>query len=344
MIRISKLFILITLLLLGCWLLPWCVAFLSTDQQSVPFALYSTRLNDFLKMDYDEEKGIIREDTKGNHYTQEQTDSLLPCFYVRQLMADQRFPDSIQGMPVTPRNIQLTNFNFRANAYDLNAPVIGLYPLLESMSGRVDLVMPDDVFRITGQRIEFVVMETNTIDETKSQVFTQALLKKKFVFPARLIAGNPNARKEYDQGYLLLDAEGKLFHLKQLRGRPYVRAVSLPEGLEVEHLFVTEFNDRKTLGYLVDASHHFYVLETKGYRICKTGIPSYNPVTDDCMIIGNRFNWTMRVSNENADNYYALDANDYRLLQTLENPVQRAPFSILSFTSMYDKFVRLRWF
>ena len=100
-------------------------------------------------MGYEESVGLIRRDQSGNNYTQEQTDSILPLFYVRQLMADERFPDSLMGVPVSPRQVQITNFNFRVSAADINAPSVPLYPLLESMSGRVDLKMPDDVFRIT---------------------------------------------------------------------------------------------------------------------------------------------------------------------------------------------------
>ena len=162
-------------------------------------------------------------------------------------MADERFPDSLMGVPVSPRQVQITNFNFRVSAADINAPSVPLYPLLESMSGRVDLKMPDDVFRITPHGIEFIVMENNTIDQEKSKVFTEVLKKKEFRFPAQYVAGNPSTRKEYDEGYLILDAEGKLFHMKQTQGRPYVRAIPLPEGLNAKYLFITEFQDRKTL-------------------------------------------------------------------------------------------------
>ena len=62
------------------------------------------------------------------------------------------------------------------------------------------------------------------------------MTKKDFRFPAIEIAGNPTVKKEYDEGYLLLDADRRLFHLKQVKGRPYVRAITLPEGLTLEHL------------------------------------------------------------------------------------------------------------
>lgn len=124
-------------------------------------------------------------------------------------------------------------------------------------------------------------MENNTIDQEKSKVFTEVLKKKEFRFPAQYVAGNPSTRKEYDEGYLILDAEGKLFHMKQTQGRPYVRAIPLPEGLNAKYLFITEFQDRKTLGYITDVNNNFYVLKNKTYEVIKTGLPSYNPETDN---------------------------------------------------------------
>ena len=52
------------------------------------------------------------------------------------------------------------------------------------------------------------------------------LVQKGFAFPACYASGNPTTRKDYDEGYLVLDANHKLFHLKCTKGRPYVQ---LPE-------------------------------------------------------------------------------------------------------------------
>lgn len=342
--RFSQIFLCITLVLLLLWQLPWCYAFFAAKPSRTPFALYSCVIGDFLSMGYEEGAGMIRRDQSGNNYTQEQTDSILPLFYVRQLMADERFPDSINGVPVTPRGVQITNFNFRISASDINSPSVPLYPLLESMSGRVDLKMPDDVFRITPHGIEFIVMESNTIDKEKSQTFTEVLKKKGFQFPARYVAGNPSTRKEYDEGYLMLDAEGKLFHLKQTKGRPYVRAIPLPEGLNAKYLFITEFQDRKTLGYLTDVDNNFYVLRNKSYEVIKTGLPSFNPETDNLSIFGNMFDWTMCVVTEEAEKYYALDANDYSLIKSISFPTPNNGIPGLSFTSYTDKYVKPRFF
>ena len=306
--------------------------------------MYSSVIGDFVSIGYDESVGTFRRDQSGRNYTQEETDSILPLFYVRQLMADERFPDSIMGVPVTPREVQHSNFNFRVSATDINTSVIPLYPLLESMSKRVELEMPDDVFRITPTGIEFIVMESNSVDEAKSRRFTEALENKSFRFPARYIAGNPTTRKEYDEGYLILDNEGKLFHLKQMKGRPYVRAIQLPQGVQAKHLFITEFTDRKTLGYLTDANHAFYVLTSKTYEVIKTGLPAYNPETDNLTIFGNMFDWTVSVEKPERKAYYALNAGNYSLIKSMEASESGHAMPGLHFTSFLDEYVKPRFF
>ncbi|RGN34739.1 DUF4857 domain-containing protein [Bacteroides oleiciplenus] len=341
--RFSQIFLYITIALLLVWQLPWCYSFFAAKPSKTPFSMYSTIIDDFVSMGHEEGKGMMRRDQSGNVYTQEQVDSILPFFYIRQLMADERFPDTIKGIAVTPREIQLTNFSFRSAPSDINASRIELYPLLESMSGRVDLAMPDDVFRITNKGIEFIKMKTNTVDADKSSQFTEAMVKKGFKFPAQRLAGNPTTRKEYDEGYLILDNEGKLFHLKQTKGRPYVRAISLPEGVKAKHLFITEFKSRKTLGFLTDMDNNFYVLNNKTYDLVKTGVPAFNPEQDALSIFGNMFDWTVCIKTGKADEYYALDADDYSLIKSVNFPMQGGKVPGLRFTSSRDKYVKPRF-
>jgi len=341
--RFSQIFLYITIALLLIWQLPWCYSFFAAKPSKTPFSMYSCIIDDFISMGNEEGKGMIRCDQSGNVYTQEQTDSILPFFYMRQLMADERFPDTIKGIAVTPREVQLTNFSFRSAPSDINASRIKLYPLLESMSGRVDLAMPDDVFRITNNGIEFIQMKTNMVDADKSKQFTEAMIKKGFKFPAQRLAGNPVTRKEYDEGYLILDNEGKLFHLKRTQGRPYVRAISLPEGVKAKYLFITEFKSRKTLGFLTDMENNFYVLNNKTYDLVKTGVPAFNPEKDALSIFGNMFDWTVCVKTAEADEYYALDAEDYSLIKSINFPNQSSRIPGLHFTSSQDKYVKPRF-
>lgn len=344
MIRFSKIFLYITIALLLLWQLPWCYSFFAAKGVRSPFILYSTVSGDFISTIFSETKGeVIRQSQDGTQYTQEEADSLLPFFYMRQLMADERFPDTIHGVAVTPREVQASNFTFRSNPMDINVVKTPLYPLLESKSGRVDLVMPDDVFRLTDNGIEFIKSKTNTVDREKSNLFTDMLLKKGFCFPVRYISGNPTTRKEYDEGYLLLDNAGKLFHLKQTVGRPYVRHIELPTGIKVKYLFITEFRDRKTLGFLTDEENRFYVLNSGTYDLLQAGVEQFNPEKDVMSIFGNMFDWTVCVKSDNGVFYYALDAKDYSLIKSLSFPNNESGVFGLHFTSSFDKYVKPRF-
>lgn len=337
--RFSTLLLYLTIAFLLLWQLPWCYNFFIVKPEKTPFTLYSFVISDFALMGQEDGKGTVRRDLAGNIYSEAAFDSILPMFYYRQLMSDERFPDTINGIAVSPKSVQTENFNFRSVPSDINAPSIGLYPLLESMSGRVDLKMPDDVFRITSKGIEFIDMGTNTVKIEKSHQFTEAMAKKDFRFPAKEIIGNPTVKKEYDEGYLLLDADRRLFHLKQVKGRPYVRSISLPEGLTPKHLYITEFRNKKTLAFFTDANNAFYVLKNRTYDIVKTGIPAFNAEKDALTILGNMFDWTVRVTTPTSDNYYALNADDYSLIKKLENESNVSSLPGITFTSYTDKYV-----
>ena len=336
--RFSTLLLYVTIAFLLLWQLPWCYNFFVVKPEKTPFTLYSFVIGDFALMGQEEGKGTVRRDAAGNIYSEAAFDSILPMFYFRQLMSDERFPDTINGIAVTPKIVQTENFNFRSVPTDINAPSIGLYPLLESMSGRVDLKMPDDVFRITSQGIEFIDMASNSVNAEKSLLFTEAMTKKD--------CQHCLERKGWlytFADHLLLDADRRLFHLKQVKGRPYVRAITLPEGLTLEHLYLTEFRNKKTLAFLKDINNALYVLKSRTYDVVKTGVPAFNPETDALTIIGNMFDWTVRVTSPSSDNYYALNADDYSLIKKLENNSNTHYMPGISFTSYTDKYVMPRF-
>lgn len=88
----STLLLFLTVCFLLLWQLPWCYNFFAAKPGKTPFTLYSTVIGDFAMIGHEEEKGMIRRDLAGRVYTQEQFDSILPMFYLRQLVADDRFP------------------------------------------------------------------------------------------------------------------------------------------------------------------------------------------------------------------------------------------------------------
>ena len=342
MIRISKILLYSALVILALWQIPWCVNFFTSSDSRIPFTLYSSLKGDFISVNHNEAKGIYGEDTQGNIYTQEETDSLLPFFYIRQLIADNRVPDSINGIKIAPHMIQMTNFNYRTSPSDLNAVKVALYPLFESMSGRVDLELPDDVFRITDKGIEFITMKSNSVNEKKSGIFTRKMKEKGFVFPSKIVSGNPTTKKDYDEGYLIVDNEGKLFQLKQTVGTPYVKHIELPDSFTVKNAFITEFRDRKTLGFIVDDNNRFYVLASKTYELFDTGI-TYNPNEDGLTIFGNMLDWTVCVTTDWGCEIYAIDSSEYSIVKQMKYEMDDISTFGLHFTSYKDKYVKPRF-
>ncbi len=349
---ISKIILGLVVALLITWLVPWTYDFLTYNPQKSPFTLYSTDLEQFVYTDYVPGKGMIRLDEAGNAYGEKEFDEVLPQFYARQLVADERFPETIGGVFVTPREVQMQNFAFRNIPSSLNKPEIGLYYLLESMSGRVDLQLPSDVFRINNRGIEFIDANSNVVDREKSDKFSEVMRRKEFHFPARQIVGNPTTRKDYDEGYLIEDNAGKLFQLKMVKGRPFVKSIKLPEGLNIKYLFITEFRGKKSLGFISDMEDNFYVITAGSCEIKRVDIPAFNPDREVITIFGNLLDWTIQITSAEKEVFYAVDAESYKLIRSFQHPENEVSFAEkwrsllmplrLTFTSQYDKWVTPR--
>lgn len=336
----------LTAVALLAWLLPWGYGFIFSRPGSHPFTLYSCVTHSFAYTDRSSGKTIYK-DYDGHIYTDKQFDSILPTFFYRQLVADGRLPEQIEGIPVDARRIQQGNFMFRHSPVHVNVRGVTLYPLLESMPDRVDLEMPGDVFRMDG-RMEFVDMETNRVNEDLSQRFTKVLLDKGFVFPVRYIAGNPTVRKEYDEGYLIIDRNYQVFHVKRIKGRPFVRNTGISPDLKMKYAFVTEFRNRRFYGILTDADNRTYVLDAKTYNLKELPLGSFNPEKESMTIFGDDFYWTVSIGGEQGMRLYAVKSGDYSLADTAflasgedqSDVIARYLFPFkLSFTSYADKFV-----
>lgn len=345
MIKYSRAFLFITVVLLLMWGLPWAWHFLFSKPGNYPFTMYSCVAHQFVSMDRSDGSVVYRGED-GSIYTEKQFDSILPTLYNRQLVADGRFPAQIDGMEIDSRTLQMEKFMFRHKPSEVNVKKPGLYPLFEGMSGRVDLEMPGDVFRMSG-RMEFMDMEENQVNEERSQRFTQALLNKGFHFPAGIIAGDQNVRKEYDEGYLITDREGQLFHVKRLKDRPFVRNTEI-SGIQVKYIFPTTFRNRRFYGFISDNEQNFYVLHTKTYEPKKLPIPAFHPEKETMTIFGDPFYWTVQVVGQEGVKVYAIDANDYSLVATTVIPAQENQaarigkyiFPVeLSFTAGTDQYV-----
>lgn len=340
--QISNLkYLIITLaIVMLTWLLPAFYELLAPRTDKMPFVLYSCLDSTFIRFET-HGKQIQYVNSRGERFTKAETDSLLPLFSFRQLVAEGRLPDSLFGVALTPKLIQQNTFHFKTSPKQLNKPAVGLYTLLESASGKVDLTLPPDVFRLTRDGLEFIDCETNTVNRAKSLSFTRELTKQGFTFPVHLIWGNGTTRKDYDNGFLLTDANDRLFQLKMVKGTPFVREIAKTDpGIRFTDVFVIEPANRALVGLVVDDAHRLYAVRANGTLapvgqqtssvVHRTSVPrtlTYDPQEMQITIVGDLFHWTITEYTATDSRYYAVDANTFELVASEIIPDPERPLA-----------------
>ena len=311
--KIKILYIGLSVFLLS-WIIPSLVRFSLDSSSRYPFTYYSSVVNQFCYFDQ-EDDNVRGRDMSGRTYTDAEFDRVLPMFYYRQLAMENALPDSIQGVPVDLHTIARNNFFFWYKPKDKNTPVIALYTMFESCSGKVDLENPSDMFRLK-ENIEFIDMATNRVDEQKSARFQQALEKAGFAFPAQWVAGIPTSQKSYDEGYFALDSEGHLFHVKMTNGKPFVKDTKVRD---ISCMLPMEIENRSLYGFLFDTHHTLYYLSTDGYRLVKV-LDDVDPDKDRVSIMANMFYWTVAKTTSDGEHTYALESRSMQRVDSLFRP------------------------
>ena len=349
-----KYLIIVSAMMMVSWLLPAFYELVLPRTDKTPFLVYSCLDSTFIKMEV-RDKQVHYIDFRGREFSKSEADSLLPLFAFRQLVAEERLPDSLFGVALTPKLIQQNSFHFKTSPKQLNKPAVGLYTLLESASGRVDLVLPPDVFRLTDEGLEFVDCETNTVNRAKSLSFSRELTKHGFVFPVQLIWGNSTTRKSYDNGFLLTDSNDRLFQLKMVKGAPWVREIMTPNTCSWKQLFTLEPDNRAIIGLAVSQDNRLFAVRSDGRTApigeqtspslvpCTlspcTSSPSlvpctlspctltYDPQDMQITITGDLFHWTITLYTASDTRYYAVDARTFEPVACAIIPDPEQPLS-----------------
>ena len=246
------------------------------------------------------------EDSKGNKYTREKFEQKTPMMHFQQLMVSGKMPDTIKGKAIDMRDIARNKSFERFKPEDMNCPKPKLFPMFESQSGRASLELPNDYFRITW-RVEFIDAGTNKILEEKSQLFSAALYHYGFTFPATKIEGLPTTRKSCDEGYLIVDSSNQLFHVKMIKGKPYVKKIGLPDGLKLKHITCVDFKDKKYYAYLISDKNEIYILTQDEYELIKFPVSEFNAENCELKIYGDLFNYNVTIEAEGHTDVIILD-------------------------------------
>ena len=293
--------------IIGLWAIPELIKTATYSRPVYPFGYYSSVKKKFMFREADKRVEGKLHDDEGVVYEEKAFDAALPLLNFRQLTLNSEMPDSIDGIKLETNLIRVKQFTSRYTPRSKNTPEIGLYIMYESLPIKGKLESPGDLFRLT-DKMELITAETNTVNVEKSKRFQDALTKAGFVFPAQWSAGNMSIRKSYDEGYFSLDAAGKLFHIKMVNGRPFVRNTNLDPQIEPVFFSMTEPADKRFYGFIFDKKGNCYILEEGDgkYHPMRLDIDPLDLDRDEMTIMGNFLYWTVTVQNPEGKHYYAL--------------------------------------
>ncbi|MCQ2236415.1 MAG: DUF4857 domain-containing protein [Bacteroidales bacterium] len=310
--RISKTYYYILLFAIGFCVslsVPYLVQIATYTPPKYPLVLYSSQLKDIVYINYSDNMCPMT-DRKGRKYTTSEFDSLMPLLNYRQLIADGRMPSKIGGFDSDAKMIRSYQTSFRISPTRKHQPKHVAYPVFESIPRRVGAINTDYIFSLD-KDVEIYDISLNKLDKEKTQLLKNELLRRNFTFPAQWVIGNTATKKRYDEGYFVLDADGKLFHMKMVNSRPFVRDTHLTtnSGWHSFHPYeptlhnfygILISNDGKLARVNIDDNGSYYVQWLD--------IPNIDPDIDYVRVLGNLLYWNVTVTKPEGEYTYALNA------------------------------------
>lgn len=337
------------------WFLPWIYSIVFPVGSSDPLVAYSPVSRQLIISETGGDRLIYTADSLGqpvgDPITREQRDSLLPHLYYTQLMARDQMPDTIDGIEVSMPALKHNQWVFSSLPRDINKVQPEVFLIMESMPKRIDLEDPDQVFRFRDGKVEFIDMAANSVIEGRTKRFTDIFNDRGFTLPVRSFSANITSRKPYDEGYLMVDANNEIYHLRMQAGRPYMVRLRKPDSLRAAHVFVMENIDNRHLGFVTDTENRLYIIEKNGYRIIPLENTRFNPATDRIQVVASLFNFVVKTSGNESSHWDVYDSSDYRPLArystnavtSLSEKVASYIFPFqLSFTSVSDCWAKPR--
>ena len=276
-------------------------------------------------------------DETGKTYNRKDVEELLPFLYWKNLDKMGKLPITIDGKAYDEDIIKKSRQSFELipRMFPDKHPQIQFYPLFGTKRDVALLKFPKEMFRITGNRIEFVTASTNTIDEHLSEMFTNALINNGFVFPAKLIAGKTTCMKPFDEGYFIVDSKNSVFHLKRVDNRPVCIKTPIPENIGIRNIRISENNRREFYGTLLTDSGKLYLISYDNYRLIPLPLKNYDPDTMDLKMLVDPIYRTITYSDGNTiyavvtDNHYKPIAQYHRDIPSLNGKLVETAYSVL---------------
>ncbi|MEA3285694.1 MAG: DUF4857 domain-containing protein [Synergistota bacterium] len=273
----------------------------------------------------DHHSEIAYGDQDGNYYGRLDFERMLPFIYSKNMDMLGLLPIEIDGRSFDIEEIKRGRQVMEMTPEKLreHSTRPSVWPLLETDSGQARLVLPDDVFRMTDDRMEFVNADSNQVDRELTEKFTRALLKEGFSFPARSVNSRVTVLKPFDDGVFIVDHDYDVFHVKRVKGEPFVRKTSIDRDIKTRYVLVSE-NMRKVYhGLLIGQDGRAWLLGFDDYETIPLPLEGYNPDEMDLKILTDPLYVTATWSDETTIHGLAMDRS-YRPVASFDHTMSRA--------------------
>ncbi len=327
-----------------------------SERVNTPLIFYSEVLQDFILRTVDKSFNIRHFDSNGDNYTKKEYSSLLPMLFSRELKIWDKYPTDIHGKKI-PVDVAIRESQFLSiypKSIDKSERMINLYPLFDASGEYTTIQMPPDLFRINN-KMEFIDATTNKINDNKSTLHTELLVDAGFKFPAKIIAGNPTTRKQYDFGYFILDSANNLYHLFSIKDKSFIRNTGVKIDENIIYITVEENRNLPNYGLIVTDNGSVYSLLKDKYRLDKISLGAYDPYNDDLKYYLNPLIVSIKIITDHNENMYISDRSGnslasyfYEYGDTL-SPFYRAvyttvfPFRILTDGRSFAKYQEFKF-
>ena len=256
---------------------------------------------------------FVTRDEDGNNYDRQTFETMIPFIYYKNMDLWGKLPLTINGKTFDRKTIKENRrvFALKPRMIADRMPRIQVFPLLESMPGITRLRFPEDAFRFTDSSMEFINVDTNTVDEALTVRFTGALEEAGFVFPARRVFGHVSILKPFDEGFFIVDAAYAVFHVKRVKGQPAVVKTPIPPDLRIRNIKVSENKKREIYGSLLTEKGELFLISCDNYKLIRLPLDNYNPDIMDFKLIINPLYRTAVYSDDHTIYAVAMDS-DYQ--------------------------------
>ncbi len=166
-------------------------------------------------------------------------------------------------------------FEMPARLLSSNMYTEEIYPLMDANPGQVALVLPADRIRFRDSQLDFIDSDLNSVDVEQTKIYTEALIDKGFVFPAKGVWGNFTTFKPFEGGTFVVDNAGKTYHILRKNNLLEVSKVPFSEGIVPQKMVIAESKDRKYLGLVLDIMGRMYLLHDNNFALTRIPIENY---------------------------------------------------------------------